>query len=258
MIHSNAPVLASAAMLIAGGASAAATTAPKTQAIAPAVTAIATPASAAARIPVYVSDAARSQLEFSGLQAGAVFKGVFKKFTLNAQFDPAQLAASHLDVQIDVNSLDSQDAERDKTMRSAEFFDVAKNPSAHYVTHSITKSPKGYAASGALTLRGVSREVPIEFQFSQGAGGAILLGDATLKRLDFGVGQGEWKSTEWVGDEVKIHFSVSLKPALERNVQDAALRRRCRRMRRRHPQATRRHHRAGAAHRYRQGQPGRQ
>lgn len=163
--------------------------------------------------PAYTSDAARSQLEFSGLQAGAAFKGVFKKFTVAAQFDPAQLAASRLDVQIDVNSLDSQDADRDKTMRSAEFFDVAKNPSAHYVTRSITKTAKGYAAAGTLTLRGLSREVPIEFQFTPAASGATLIGDAAIKRLEFGVGQGEWKSTEWVGDAVKIHFSVSLKPA---------------------------------------------
>ena len=169
-------------------------------------------ANAFAATPAYVSDATRSQLEFSGLQAGAAFKGVFKKFTVNAQFDPAQLAASRLDVQIDVNSLDSQDADRDKTMRSAEFFDVAKNPSAHYVTRSITKSAKGYSALGTLTLRGVSRDVPLTFQFTPATGGATLVGDAALKRLDFGVGQGEWKSTEWVGDEVKIHFSVSLKP----------------------------------------------
>lgn len=197
MIYSSKPSFATAAVFLAGGAFAA----------------TATPAATAAKTPAYTSDAARSQLEFSGLQAGAAFKGLFKKFTVNAQFDPAQLAASRLDVQIDMNSLDSQDADRDKTMRSGEFFDVAKNPSAHYVTRSISKSANGYAALGTLTLRGVSRDVPIEFQFTPATGGATLVGDAALKRLDFGVGQGEWKSTEWVGDAVKIHFSVSLKPA---------------------------------------------
>lgn len=161
----------------------------------------------------YASDAARSQLQFSGMQAGAEFKGVFKKFTVSAQFDPAQLMASRIEVQIDVNSLDSQDDDRDKTMRSAEFFDVAKNPSARYATRSISKSANGYSAVGTLTLRGVSRDVPLALQFTPAAGGALLAGDATLKRLDFGVGQGEWTSTEWVGDEVKIHFSLSLKPA---------------------------------------------
>jgi len=33
-----------------------------------------------------------------------------------------------------------------------------------------------------------------------------------LKRLDFGVGQGDWKNTEWIGDAVKVSFSLALKP----------------------------------------------
>jgi polyisoprenoid-binding protein YceI len=63
-----------------------------------------------------------------------------------------------------------------------------------------------------LTLHGVTKDVPIDFQFMPVAGGAKLEGSAKLKRLDFGVGQGDWKSTEWVGDVVKISFSLVLKP----------------------------------------------
>jgi polyisoprenoid-binding protein YceI len=40
--------------------------------------------------------------------------------------------------------------------------------------------------------------------------GVELSGTATIKRLEFGVGQGEWKSTEWVGDEVKLQYKVPL------------------------------------------------
>jgi len=65
---------------------------------------------------------------------------------------------------------------------------------------------------GALTLRGVTKDVPIDFQFTQSPAGATLSGSAKLKRLDFGVGQGDWKSTEWVEDAVKIRFSLVLKP----------------------------------------------
>jgi polyisoprenoid-binding protein YceI len=35
-------------------------------------------------------------------------------------------------------------------------------------------------------------------------------GEVTIKRLDYGVGQGEWQSTEWVGDEVKLQYKVSM------------------------------------------------
>jgi hypothetical protein len=34
-----------------------------------------------------------------------------------------------------------------------------------------------------------------------------------LRRLEFGVGQGEWATTEWIGDEVEVRFDLSLVPA---------------------------------------------
>ena len=89
---------------------------------------------------------------------------------------------------------------------------MAHWPTAHYVTRSVAKTATGYTAQGALTLRGVTKDVPIEFQFTAASGAAKLVGTATLKRLDFGVGQGDWKSTEWVADAVKVSFSLVLKP----------------------------------------------
>ena len=64
---------------------------------------------------------------------------------------------------------------------------------------------------GKLTLRNVTREVPIEFTFDQKDKSAWLKGSAQLKRLDFGVGQGDWKDTENVGNEVKVNFVLLLK-----------------------------------------------
>jgi len=169
-------------------------------------------AGAAAGVAGYTADAQQSRLEFVGVQAGADFKGVFHKFTATVDFAPDALADSHIDVQIDMNSVDSKDADRDKTMRGADVFDVAHAPTAHYAIKSFTKTAAGFAGVGALTLRGVTKDVPIDFQFTQGPAGATLAGGARLKRLDFGVGRGDWKSTEWVEDAVKINFSLVLKP----------------------------------------------
>jgi len=160
----------------------------------------------------YSADPQQSHLEFTGVQAGAEFKGAFHKFTAAVDFAPDALANSHFDVQIDLNSVDSMDKDRDTTIRGPDVFDVAHWPAAHYVTRSFTKTATGYAAVGALTLRGVTKDVPIEFQFTQTAAGAKLEGSAKLKRLDFGAGRGDWKSTEWVADAVKINFSLVLKP----------------------------------------------
>ena len=169
-------------------------------------------AAAAGGVAGYTADAQKSRLEFAGVQAGAEFKGVFHKFTAAVEFAPDALASSHFEVQIDMNSVDSMDKDRDSTMRGPDVFDVAHAPTARYVTKSFAKTAGGFSAVGALTLRGVTKDVPIDFQFSPGPAGATLAGSAKLKRLDFGVGRGDWKSTEWVEDAVKISFSLVLKP----------------------------------------------
>ena len=166
---------------------------------------------AAAASPGYAADPATSHLDFTGVQAGAEFKGTFHKFTASIDFTPDDLASAKFDVQIDLNSIDTKDGDRDKTMRGSDIFDVAKNPTAHYVTKNFTKTATGYTALGALTLHGVTKDVPINFTFVT-TPAAKLDGSASLKRLDFGVGQGDWKSTEWIADAVKVSFSLMLKP----------------------------------------------
>ena len=160
----------------------------------------------------YTADPAASRLEFTGVQAGAEFKGSFRKFSAAIDFAPDSLANAHFDVQIELNSLDTKDKDRDQTMRGPDIFDIAHYPAAHYVTRSFTKTATGYTAVGALTLHGVTKDVPIDFQFVSTAGQPKIEGTAKLKRLEFGVGQGDWKSTEWVKDEVKVAFSLALKP----------------------------------------------
>jgi polyisoprenoid-binding protein YceI len=169
-------------------------------------------ASSAGPAAGYTADSSQSRLEFTGVQAGAEFKGIFHKFAAAVDFAPDALASSRIDVQIDLNSVDSMDKDRDTTIRGPDIFDVAHSPTAHYVTRSFAKTAAGYSAVGALTLRGVTKDVPIDFQFTQVGTGAKLVGSAKLKRLDFGAGQGDWKSTEEVADAVKISFSLVLKP----------------------------------------------
>jgi polyisoprenoid-binding protein YceI len=166
----------------------------------------------AAGVTSYAADPAQSHLQFTGTQAGAPFTGEFGKFTAAVDFAPDALATSRIDVTIEMSSENSKDKDRDTTIVSADLFNTTKFPTAHYVTKSITKSANGYDATGSLTLRGVTKDVPISFKFTPGAGGAKLDGTAALKRLDFGVGQGDWKATDQVADAVKVSFSLALKP----------------------------------------------
>ena len=153
-----------------------------------------------------------SNLTFVGKQAGAQFEGAFEKFTADIKFDPQDLPGSRFEVKIDLASVNSRDSERDDTIKGPDLFAVQQFPTGRYVADEFTaKGGNKYAASGKLTLRNVTRDVPIEFTFEKKDANAWLKGSATLKRLDFGVGQGEWKDTETVANDVQVRFTLLLK-----------------------------------------------
>lgn len=154
-----------------------------------------------------------SKLTFVGIQEGAEFTGVFERFTADIQFDPQDLASSRFDVKIETASASTRSDDRDETLKSDDFFAVKQYPTAHYVAdHFTAKGGNKFSATGKLTIRNVTRDVPLEFTFESKNGSAWLKGGAQLKRLDFGVGQGDWKDTEQVGNEVKVSFVLLLKP----------------------------------------------
>jgi polyisoprenoid-binding protein YceI len=152
-----------------------------------------------------------STLTFTFDQAGAASQGAFKQFTTDLAYDEKNLAGSSLSVKVQMDSLDTQDKDRDSTLASAELFDTQKFPTATYVASSLARDANGkLEAVGKLTLRGVTRDLRIPFVIRPTATGLELTGETSIKRLDFGVGQGEWQSTEWVGNTVKLHYKVAL------------------------------------------------
>lgn len=165
----------------------------------------------------YTLDPAKSTFEYQFTQAGALNKGKFTKYTVTLDFSADSLATSKLDVVVDMASLDTGDKERDETLESADLFSVAKFPQSRFTSTQITKTANGYDAVGKLTIRGVSRDAHVPFSFrtadEQGKPAGYLLGKTTLKRLDFGVGQGDWKATDQVGNDVSVSYSLRLVPA---------------------------------------------
>ena len=173
---------------------------------------------AAAAPPHFVLEPSKSLLRFSFVQAGANNTGRFGKYTADVRFSNDNLAASKIDVTIDIASLDTGDKERDDTLKGADLFDVKKFPTARFVSSKIVSSGAArYEAQGKLTIRNVTKDIklPITFQTRQEGGKQMgyLTGRYTLKRLEYGVGQGDWKSTEWVKDDVLVTFSLKLKQA---------------------------------------------
>ncbi|HEY0342120.1 MAG TPA: YceI family protein [Steroidobacteraceae bacterium] len=159
-------------------------------------------------------DPAKSSLQFTFIQAGATNSGKFGKFPVALDAAADGSAASKLDVTVDMTSMDSGDKERDDTLRGTDLFSVAKFPQAHFTATQITKTAAGFDAVGKLTLRDVTRDQHVLFTLrvanEQGHPVAYLAGKTTIHRLDYGVGQGDWKSTEWVGADVTVSYNVRL------------------------------------------------
>ena len=177
-------------------------------------------AARAADAPVvthYVLDPAKSSLEYTFTQAGAQNKGRFTRFPVTFDFAAESLAASRLDVTIEINSLDTGDQERDDTLRSDELFAAAKFPQAHFIATQFNKTANGFEAVGKLTIRGVTHDARVPFTFrtasENGAAVGYMSGKTTLRRLDYGVGQGDWKATDQVGNDVGVSFALRLTAA---------------------------------------------
>ena len=165
-------------------------------------------------VPHYALDQAKSTLTFSFVQAGAQNQGRFTRFPVNFDFSSDNLAAGRLEVVVEMSSLDSGDQERDDTLRGADMFTVTKFPQSHFTATQFVKTATGFEAIGKLTIRGVTRDARVPFSFriatENGMTVGYMNGKTSLKRLDYGVGQGDWKSTEWVGADVGVSFALRL------------------------------------------------
>ncbi|OEZ01675.1 MULTISPECIES: YceI family protein [Stenotrophomonas] len=166
-----------------------------------------------ATAPVLAADyvqapGAGSHLAFATKYDGETFTGSFPGFSTRLSFDLANPAAGSLDVTIPLAGAKSGNSDRDSTLQGAEFFNVAKFATARYTAKGFTKVAEGkYEAKGTLELRGVSKPVTLSFDWKPGAN-PVLTGKATVKRLDFGVGEGDWKDTKTIPNETAISTVV--------------------------------------------------
>jgi polyisoprenoid-binding protein YceI len=167
----------------------------------------------AARADDWQGDGTSGRLEFSAVQAGAKFTGRFTRFQVELELTPARPERGRLHVTVATASADSQDADRDGTLRSQDFFWSERHPEAVFHAQGFERDGAGWSARGTLSLRGVQQPVVVHFSASPGKDRLAMKGRATLRRLAFGVGQGDWSSTEWIGDEVEIAFDLSLRDA---------------------------------------------
>ncbi len=167
-------------------------------------------------MPAFAADYAQapgSTLAFAGTYQGEVFTGRFPGFATRFTFDPKQLDASRLEVTIPLATASTGNADYDGELRGGAFFDSAKFPQAKYTaTKFRALGGNRYAADGMLSLHGVDKPVTLEFAWTPGAR-PVLAGKATVKRLEFGVGGGDWADTSLIPDAIAISTKVVFVPA---------------------------------------------
>jgi polyisoprenoid-binding protein YceI len=154
-----------------------------------------------------------SSLVFAGTYQGEVFTGRFPGFDTRLSFDPAHLETSSLRVSIPLASATTGNSDYDGEMRGASFFDAARFPVAQYTATTFRAlGGNRYAADGVLSLHGARKPVVLTFTWLPGAQ-PVLSGKASVRRLDFGIGAGDWADTELLPDAIAVSTKVVLQPA---------------------------------------------
>jgi polyisoprenoid-binding protein YceI len=161
----------------------------------------------------YTLDAAHATVGFSVRHLGiSNVKGTFPKLSGTLLLDEKNMNKSSVDITIDAASIDTNNSKRDEHLRGTDFFDVAKFPTITFKSSSVLKTTEGYAMTGDLTMKGVTKTVTIPFVLSGpmahpmaplfvvGAGGTL-----TVNRRDFGIDYGP---AALISDEVAIDLQV--------------------------------------------------
>jgi polyisoprenoid-binding protein YceI len=175
--------------------------------------------SAFAETTEWALDPAHSRVGFSvpHLMVSEV-EGEFTKYAGKVALDEADLTKSQVEFTAEVASIDTENAERDKHLKSPDFFDAAKFPQLTFKSTKITKAGKGYKLKGQLTIHGVTKDVTLDATVSQAIknpwGKQVRAVKITgkIKRSDFGL---TWNKAldqggVVVGDEVTLDIKSEL------------------------------------------------
>jgi polyisoprenoid-binding protein YceI len=151
-----------------------------------------------------------SKLSFQGRMNGAVFNGVFHRWSADIAFDPKNLAHSKASVTIDVGSAVTGDADRDQALPTADWFSAQRFPKATFVTSAFKDLGGGrYQATGDLAIRGVHKPVSLPFTVAISGDTARMNGALVLNRTAFGIGQGRWSTKDVVDTSVTVNVAIT-------------------------------------------------
>jgi len=152
---------------------------------------------------------AGSTLGFTTAWSGEPIQGRFDRWTADVVFGPDDLANSKVTVSIDMASARTGDDQRDASLPAPDWFDTATHPKAVFTASRFEKTGEGrFVARGTLSLRGVSRPLSLPLRLTIDGDTASVRGVTSLDRTAFGVGQGEWTSTDQIPAKVTVRVDL--------------------------------------------------
>jgi len=164
-------------------------------------------------------DKSHSTIQFSIKHFFTPVSGRFEDYKTDIKFDPNDLQNSSIDVEIPVNSINTQNEKRDNHLRSEDFFNTNEWSNIKFTSNEIRKTGENkFVASGDLTIRDVTKKIDLPFTLlgvmdhpmMENTTVAGINASTSINRTDFGVGVGDWAATMVVGDEVVIDLNLEL------------------------------------------------
>lgn len=147
------------------------------------------------------------RLGFTARWNGEAINGSFDRWRAAIKFSPDVLDKSSIRVTVDLASADTGDGQRDDSLKGSDFFDTATHPGAVFASRDIRHlEGDRYEARGTLDLRGVNKPAALRFTLRIDGDRANVSGTTRIDRTAFGVGQGEWTSTDVIAASVDVAF----------------------------------------------------
>lgn len=170
-----------------------------------------------AAAPQWQIDPAHSNIYFGIQHIYSTVKGHFNDFDGKIQFNPDDLKASRFDFKVNVGSIDTNNGERDKHLKTADFFDADQYPEMTFRSKSIShKTGDQYEVDGVLTIKDVSRSLKVPFTYLGSRQHPLnpkwvvagFEARMMVDRLAYHVGSGKFHQMGVVGKDVKVLISV--------------------------------------------------
>jgi polyisoprenoid-binding protein YceI len=154
---------------------------------------------------------AQSEISFTSRQMGVPVDGKFRKFDAQVAFEPKQPEAAKIGFTVDLASATLGLPETDAELAKPDWFDTRRFPQATFQSSGVKATGQGkFEVMGKLAIKSISRDVVVPVTLAQAGGQTTATGTFVIKRLDFRIGDGDWKDTSMVADAVQVRFKLVL------------------------------------------------